>query len=421
MTILWVTNSIFPDVYRALGKTPSPFGGWQFGLAKDLVAQNITLVVATARKNMEPFHKEINNIEYFLLKTKKLTTHYDQTLESQWKEVIKKTNPDLVHIHGTEHAHGLALVKSCPELKYIFSIQGLISIYDRYYTAGISTAEILKNITLRDLIKGDGILASQRNFRERGNKIEKNYFKLINAIIGRTEWDKHHALTLNKDCTYHFCNESLRDSFYKESKWDINTKEDFSIFLSQAGYPIKGFHQVLKAIALLTKEFPEVKVKFAGSNVLSNNNSLKNRLQLKGYGRYLRRLVCKLSLEDNLEYLGILSEKRMHEEYLKAHIFICPSSIENSPNSLGEAQLLGVPSIAAYVGGIPDMVEHEETGLLYRFEEVEMLAQHIKSIFRNHDLANRLSKNEMAVASKRHDRQENAAQLINIYKSLTQQ
>jgi glycosyltransferase involved in cell wall biosynthesis len=39
--------------------------------------------------------------------------------------------------------------------------------------------------------------------------------------------------------------------------------------------------------------------------------------------------------------------KKMITEYRNAHIFICPSSIENSPNSLGEAQLIGVPVIAA--------------------------------------------------------------------------
>ena len=54
---------------------------------------------------------------------------------------------------------------------------------------------------------------------------------------------------------------------------------------------------------------------------------------------------------------------------------------------MGEAQLLGVPVIASYVGGVPDMVTHGETGLLYRFEEVEMLAEGIRNLFMNMALA----------------------------------
>lgn len=50
----------------------------------------------------------------------------------------------------------------------------------------------------------------------------------------------------------------------------------------------------------------------------------------------------------------------MIEQYLKAHIFVCPSSVENSPNSLGEAQLLGVPCIGSIAGGIPSMLSMEK-------------------------------------------------------------
>src|SRR5690606_18797557 len=110
--------------------------------------------------------------------------------------------------------------------------------------------------------------------------------------------------------------------------------------------------------------------------------------------------------------------EEMVKEYLNCHVFICPSSIENSPNSLGEAQLLGVPCIASYVGGVPDMVEQEKTGLLYRFEEVEMLAQSIKRIFTDDSLAQKLSENGMVAASKRHDRHANMNQLLKIYRGI---
>lgn len=111
----------------------------------------------------------------------------------------------------------------------------------------------------------------------------------------------------------------------------------------------------------------------------------------------------------------------MADQYRMAHVFVCSSSIENSPNSLGEAQLIGCPVVASYVGGVPDMVDNNITGLLYRFEETEMLAAAICRIFNNDNLAEALSTREIETASKRHDGIKNANRMMEIYKTVAQQ
>ena len=417
MKILWVTNSIMPDLAIALGSVPSPFGGWKFGLSKDLSSNGVSLIIVSVREKEKQFYKKINGIEYFLLEGKKTSIEYDPFLEKQWAEVIDKTKPDLIHIHGSEHAHGLALINCRPNQKFILSIQGLTSVYASYYTSGISIKEIYKNITFKDLIKKQGILSQQKSFVKRG-EIEKQYFQKISHVMGRTEWDKAHTINLNSSLKYHFCNESLRDIFYTNKKWNIDNIKKNTIFLSQAGYPIKGMHQVIKAVSLIKKEFPDVIIKFAGKDIMRTGTSLKDKLKMDGYGKYLNSLIKKYSLEENIQYLGVLPENQMHEEYLKSHVFICPSSIENSPNSLGEAQILGVPCISSYVGGVPDMAEHKKTALLYRFEEIEVLAEQIKLIFNDSRFANQLSKNGIIEATKRHNRETNLKNTLNIYSEI---
>ena len=107
----------------------------------------------------------------------------------------------------------------------------------------------------------------------------------------------------------------------------------------------------------------------------------------------------------------------MKREYLFSNVFICPSSIENSPNSLGEAQILGVPCVSSYVGGIPDMIPNIDCGRLYRFEEVEILAQIICDIFAHTSLENQ---NIMiSTAKKRHDSYQNTETLISIYRNIS--
>jgi glycosyltransferase involved in cell wall biosynthesis len=108
----------------------------------------------------------------------------------------------------------------------------------------------------------------------------------------------------------------------------------------------------------------------------------------------------------------------MVKQYAAAHVFVCPSIIENSPNSVGEAQLVGTPCVASYVGGTMDMVKDGETGFLYRFEEISLLAKQICQIFSNDELAISLSENAHRAALMRHDKLKNATQLNSIYKQI---
>jgi glycosyltransferase involved in cell wall biosynthesis len=68
----------------------------------------------------------------------------------------------------------------------------------------------------------------------------------------------------------------------------------------------------------------------------------------------------------------MLSAQQMKEEYLKCGLFICCSANENSPNSLGEAMLLGVPCVAAMVGGIPSLFEDGRDGIGYSTDDIEV-------------------------------------------------
>jgi L-malate glycosyltransferase len=416
MNILWITNIIFPAPSKVLGIQPPVSGGWMFGIVKQVSDfPDIHLAVATTYSGSKLQTYTIDDVIYYLLPTKSLSA-YQKTLEPIWRKVCDEFTPDIIHIHGTEFPHGLACMRSNPNFKYLVSIQGIVSVISRYYYANISKVEIIKNLTFRDIVRLDTIFQGKRSFQKRG-EFEKEYILRSNCISGRTSWDYAHVKSINPNVIYNFCNRTLRDSFYTSSKWNINQKNDFTIFLSQSGYPIKGLHQVLKAIACLKVEYPKINVRIAGLSIILYN-SLLDKIKLSGYGSYIRNLIKRLNLKENVNFIGTLTEEQMVAEYKNAHLFICPSSIENSPNSLGEAQIIGVPCIASYVGGIPDMIEQCKTGLLYRFEEVEMLTENIRMIFSNNKLAIKLSTCGIEEAEKRHDRSTNLNRILEIYKGL---
>lgn len=413
MNILWITNTIFPEPSKYLNLAPPVVGGWMYSLAEQIIKQgeNIKFSVATVYYGSELKKLEVNNITYYLLPSKK--NGYNIKLEAFWKQVVDDYKPDVIHIQGTEYAHGMACINGNPDQNYVISIQGLVSVYTRYYLIDLNFRQIFWNITFRDIIKQDNLWQQQKGFHKRG-LLEKEYIKKTQHIIGRTSWDNTHCQAINPNAHYHFCNESLRNGFYIAKKWDIHHCERYSIFLSQAASPVKGLHKVICAVSLLINYFPNLKV-YIGGHPITNTQTLSDKLRLSGYGKIIKNLLKSYKLTNHFIFLGSLDEQKMITQYQKAHVFVCPSAIENSPNSVGEAQLIGTPCVSSYVGGIPDMIQHEETGLLYRFEEIEMLASYIKKLFKNDDLAITLSKKSIQAAEKRHDRVINAANTLKIY------
>lgn len=415
MKILWITNIILPPVCKKLGLPEPVMGGWMYSLLASLIQESdAQFAVATLYSGTELKKIEVDKVTYYLLPNKGTNFRYNPTLEIFWQQINHEFNPNIVHLHGTEYAHGLFFLKSCPDVTSVVSIQGLVTVISTlYYYAGISGATIWKNISIRDVLRWDNLFQAKKKMAKRGEN-ERRIIQSANHIIGRTNWDKAHTTFMNSKADYHFCNEPLRAGFY-ENNWCFDTCEKHTLFVSQAGYPIKGLHQVLKAVWLLKSKYPNIKIKVAGQDITASK-TLKEKIRIGGYGSFIKKEIQKLRLEKHIQFIGLLNEKEMINQYLKTNLFVCPSSIENSPNSLGEAQILGVPLIASYVGGVPDMVEEGVSGFMYRFEEVEMLASAIDKVFSmNKNDLTKLSENERITASKRHDKKVIAQQMMDTY------
>ncbi len=414
MKVLWITNIPFPDVCEKKGWVSPVMGGWMYSSARTLIenGDNISLAVATVYKGNNLEKHKINNIIYYLLPLNGNMQKYSRLLEAYWQNVTDDFEPDVTHLHGTEMAHGLAYLNACPTIKTIVSIQGLVSVCARYYLAGMNLWDIVRSTTLRTWLGKDDLWQGKRNFHHRG-EIEREIITRVKHVIGRTSWDEAHCMAINPNVTYHFCNETLRGEFYKHV-WSYEKCEKHSIFLSQASYPIKGLHQLIKALPFILRSYPDTKVYVGGVNIVKCD-TWKEYLKKTGYGRYIKYLMKKYRVENRFIFLGSLNEMQICEQYLKANVFVCPSSIENSPNSLGEAQLMGVPCVASYVGGVPDMMKGCEE-YMYRFEEVEMLAEKIKKCFSQQNFTSLCIYNN---SKKRHDKVLNARRLMAIYEEIS--
>jgi len=418
MNILWCVNIALPEASLLMNEKPTPFGGWFVSASECLSNINkIRLSIAFPKKGLRDIQvlqgKKINYYAFPKIREKDIKVN---KCNNYLKKILDEIKPDIVHIFGTEYLHTLAMVNTAlnENVRIVISIQGLVSVSSRHSMAGLPT-RIQNKFTLRDFIRQDN-LKQHRNKRIKYSKYEIEALQKVKHVIGRTTWDKACSLLINPNLQYHHCNEILRKVFYSHM-WHIDQCESCSIFISQGNRPLKGLHYMLEAMQLILKEFPKTKLYIGGHNI-TKSDTLKEKLKISSYGKYIKELIRRYNLEKSIVFTGILDEKQMCEQYLKSHVFVCPSSIENSPNSLGEAMILGVPCVASDVGGIADLLKHREEGFVYQADAPYMLAHYVCEIFENDKLALQFSKKAREHAMKTHDREKNTNRMIDIYKNI---
>ena len=175
-------------------------------------------------------------------------------------------------------------------------------------------------------------------------------------------------------------------------------------------------HWLIRSVAILKRDYPDVKLRIARSTLLDpKKNSVINLLKRNNYSRYLSVLIRKMKLWKNVIPLGNLDENQMAQELKNAHVFVLPSEIENSPNSLAEAMLVGTPSVVSFVGGTQSMIKDGETALCFPRGDYAVMAECIKSIFSNDSLAVKLSDKARDIAHFRHCRDRIASDTVSIY------
>lgn len=394
MRVLWFTNIMLPAMDAHTGQSTMGSGHWMTMLAEALKARGgeVELAIATAAPGLHDDCFTRDGIEYAIIGQRQSNPSLASPRAlAKCKALVDQWRPDLVHVHGTERFFGLLGARRMIKPPVVISIQGLISACHQVFYGGLTPLQVLLRVDrLSELARGRGLLWGRRAFAKLALQ-EREIIARNRFFIGRTAWDHAQVLRLNERAVIHHADELLRPPFHQPG-WALEACRRRTIICTNANNPRRGVETLLAAVELLKHEFPDIQLQLAGEFPARS-----------GYGRYLRRRIHKMGLAELVNFPGYLDAERLARALCDSHAFVCPSLIENSPNSLCEAMLLGQPCIASDVGGIPSLVTHGENGLLFPPGDAPGLASRLCELFSDDHLARRLGMRARETARQRHD------------------
>lgn len=402
---------------EAMDLPKQPLGGWVGALLNSVSkVSDYRLNVCVPMTSKAVQHYSLNNVTYWVCPTRKTYRgKADALVIKGMQEIVRKCEPDILHVFGTESFSALAVIRAFDSFeRTIIHIQGLPTYISIAYESQLPT-HVRYGCTVRDILCMDSICRQKSKLMRRAC-YEHESFRLAAYAAGRTEWDKACTKLLSPNIHYCYCGEPIRDTFYSQ-KWSLNDCERHSVFMSKGTSPIKGLHIAIKALVLLKEKYPDVVLYVAGEDIFKRNGVFQKQRN-PYFWNYLHKLVKRYKLERHVYFTGWLNETMQCERMRKSHVIINPASIENSANSIGEATLLGVPVVASDVGGTSSIIKHGETGFLFPFSEDYMLAHYISRIFDDDALAEDMSDKARTYAKERYDRISCCNELLTIYERM---
>lgn len=413
MKLLWIVNNIMPKLAEKTGLKASASGSWLIDISNQL-SQKEDIKLAIAAIGGRQFSKyEIDNVTYYLLPgTGKNMLFYTKKYEKLWREVNNEFQPDIVHLYGTEYTHGLSFLRANPHVRAIVSVQGIISRIKDVMFDGLPRRFDLKYATLKECIKMKGLYPRYCLYKK-NSKYEREILNRVKYASVVNSWDYAVAKNINPDLEFFPLEYNLRNTFYDAKKWDVEQVNRMQIFAAPGGDPIKGLHILLKAIAIVKRSYNNIKLVVPGINASRGEIVVDG-----GYKKYLRKLIKKLDIKDNVEFVGCLKEEQMVQSMQRSHMVVIPSAIEGTSLVLREAMYLGVPCIASFRGGMADFIADKEDGFLYDFPEYSYLALRIQTLLENDTLAKQFSQKGVIKAENAHNRERNVENNIQMYKKI---
>ncbi|CAM3399566.1 glycosyltransferase family 4 protein [Zobellia roscoffensis] len=417
MRVLWFSNR--PPL-GASGSKNRVGGSWIESLEQEIMTNSdieLGIVFSELEKEPKEIDSDTSRTKYFMVPRypySKLDRWYSRFFATppseaglkHYLDVVNDFNPDVILFFGTESDFPLII----PELKVpsIIWFQGNLTVYEIMYENGLKAKITLGLESFKRMLSGDTMYHNFLKFKHLVKR-EKRIFSFAQNFIGRTNWDSRLVKTMAPQAKYFHCDEAMRPPFLENQWKQWSDRGKFVITTTIRGNLYKGLETVFRTSAILS-------------------DKLGKRLEWRIIGIAEGTVYTKAARKEanfplsrsEVKLLGNKTGPEMIEELLNSDIYVHPSHIENSPNGVQEAMLLGMPVIATNVGGTPSMLVDGVEGLLVQSKDPYAMAGAILEFSESPSKAKAMGDNARKLGLVRNDSKKICDDLLNIFDELTQ-
>lgn len=338
-------------------------------------------------------------------KLKALDVIYSKDNKKKMEKALKEFEPDIVHINNFQRQLSASIIDAIKEknIPIVFTAHDVQAI-----CPAITMLDNDKNICEKCM--GGKYINCINKKCNKGSTLKS----IIGAIEGNY-YRRHKIYTKKIDMIItpsEFYKEKLVQDGIKENK--IKSMHNF-INIKQYDIPIEDDGYALY-IGRLSKEKGIL-------NLIKAFEKIENgKLYIAGDGpekENIIQFIRKNNLQEKIELLGFLDKEQVKEKISKCRFVVVPSIwYENCPYSIIETLSIGKPVIGAKIGGIPELVRDNESGLLYQFDSIDELSTKMKVLFEDKELAQKLGENAKKMSIKEFSKEKYYNELLGIYEKL---
>ncbi len=401
MRVLW-----FSHVDSVLPRTSeSVYCGWIGSLLSAMRSRRDLELGIAAFSDLAPFEEIVGGVSFFAMRhdhsmaarVRRLldVSIRDRTDLDECGRVLSAFKPDVVHVFGTEGIAGMLCERT--DVPVVIHFQGLLNpCINSWLPPGWSVGDLYRR-------NGRGPLSIAREWHAwRFNRYaalrEREILRSCRFFMGRTEWDKAYVSLYAPQARYFHCDEILRSEFLRPGD---RTPPKSAVYISTLSGPLyKGHDVILKTAKVLAE---------------TGHDDFEWRVFGVDHMRFAERKVGVHAADVHVRPMGNVLADRLRGELLSCTAYVHPSHIDNSPNSVCEAQVLGVPVVATNVGGVSSIVEEGKTGFLVPANDPVALARRIIDLTTG---ALRLPVGWEAGPRARHDPSRVVGQILEIYRTI---
>lgn len=336
---------------------------------------------------------------------KALDVIYSKKNKKAMEKALDDFKPDIVHLNNFQRQLSASIIKPIKKrnIPIVFTAHDLQAI-----CPAIVMLDNEKNICDKCL-KGKYINCVK------GKCIKNSSLKsLLGAIEGKYyRWKKIYTKQIEKIITpSELYKKKLEEDGIASKKIEVLHNfidiDDYNVKIEDEGYALY-YGRIIKEKGVL--------------NLIQAIKNIENhKLYIAGDGpdiEKVKKYIKDNKLEEKIKLLGFLSSDQVKEYVRKARFIVVPSVwYENCPYSVLETLAMEKPIIGSNLGGIPELVKNNETGLIYKYDNINELTDKMKELFENKDKAEELGKSAKKIAKEDFSKEAYYNKIIKIYEGV---